>query len=675
MSKWTKAEVFSMVGGALASAIAAEDVLLPSAYAQEKIVIPDGPNEGTTWSPDLTPQLVEPLNMMSPDNPVNMVAIRKSAQVGATQIGINWMGYIIAQAPCPAMVVMPTLDGASVFNSEKLTPTILRSPDLNRRVVDVSSRSSRSSTKRFKRFAGGAIGLTGANSAAGLRSRTVQCIYSDDIDEWPRDLAGQGDPMVMVAARYTSYLAAGTWKHLQTSTPTIKGNSPIDDLFEKGDQRYWHVVCPHCDAEQYLVFGGKNETYGLKFNRTYPYNAYYACRANGCVIEHHQKEKLVRAGRWIATQPGPGRYPSYHLDTISSLLVPWDEIAQAFLASKDDPASLKAFWNLKLGLPWVEKGDAPDWQRLFARRQDRPRGVVPAGGLILTAAVDVQQDGLYYEVVAWGEGRTSWVVDCDFISGQTELASGTAWQKLAEIYDRSWPCEGGARLSIDMMGIDSGYNSTAVYAFVRGRNKCRALKGQPGWLTPPITTPSDKDITFAGKKKRRGLKVWGVGTWSLKSEMYGFIRKDGVAEGEDHNPPGYTHFATFQDQGYFQQLTAEHVKMRTIKGREAPEWVATGPNHYHDCRVYNLALTYALKLDQFTPANWAVLRQRRAVLPDQPDLLDQMTGPAAEVAAAKVDAAPETETAEQQQPETAPAARKARRKSRRPTGGVRRHRG
>ena len=57
---------------------------------------------------------------------------------------------------------------------------------------------------------------------------------------------------------------------------------------------------------------------------------------------------------------------------------------------------------------------------------------------MLTAGVDIQQDGIYYEVVAWGDGKRSWSM---YIGGLAilaiwkgklrilPLAFGTSWMK------------------------------------------------------------------------------------------------------------------------------------------------------------------------------------------------------------------------------------------------------
>src|SRR3546814_5044416 len=79
--------------------------------------------------------------------------------------------------------------------------------------------------------------------------------------------------------------------------------------------------------------------------------------------------------------------------------------------------SMKVYVNTILALPWTEAGEAPDWQRLYDRREDDALATVPAGGVYLTAGVDVQKDRLVVEIVAWGRGLESWSVDYRTLSG------------------------------------------------------------------------------------------------------------------------------------------------------------------------------------------------------------------------------------------------------------------
>jgi phage terminase large subunit GpA-like protein len=617
----TRIRALSIVLGALALGIAPDPVMKPSAWAAENLFVPDGPFAGKLWNPDQTPQLVEIIDRLGPADPCTKISLRKSGQLGATTIGIAWLGFIAAKAPAQTLTVFPTRDTVARFNADKLQPAIERSPSLRAKIREQTSRSATGSTTRSKRFAGGSIELLGANSAPDLASQTGKYVFADEIDRWPLDLEGQGDPMAMVDARQISFRRSGEFKKFQASTPTIKGVSRIDAEFEEGDQRFWHVPCPHCGAMQVLRF--KN----LKFVKTKPHAAAYKCEAKGCQIDQSEAVSMIRAGRWIATNPAaaPGHH-SYHLDALSSLLVTWEDIADEFVKSKDDPLRYKAFVNLWLGEAWEERGEAPPWKELLLRREKLRKGLLPAGALMLTAGVDVQKTGVYYEVVAWGVGMRSWSIDFGFLDGDTSDPDSEIWRKLDELHGRTWPNAHGREIGLDALGVDSGYQSHLVYAFCRARPRAFALKGVSGWSAPPIGVPSLVDVDVRGRKVRKGCQLWPVGTWSLKSTMYANLRKSGQRAGEEADPPGYCAFSADHDRRFFEQLTAEYVHTSETKTGMRSEWRCQKgvDNHFHDCRVYAMAMASHLGLDRWTADRWSAAAEERDCPVEQAQL-DMLT--------------------------------------------------
>ena len=72
---------------------------------------------------------------------------------------------------------------------------------LRKLVRDQTSRSGEGSTALAKRFPGGSLKLAIANSAADLRSSTIRKAFLDEIDEYPDDLDGQGDPFAQTNYR------------------------------------------------------------------------------------------------------------------------------------------------------------------------------------------------------------------------------------------------------------------------------------------------------------------------------------------------------------------------------------------------------------------------------------------------------------------------------------------
>ena len=106
-----------------------------------------------------------------------------------------------------------------------------------------------------------------------------------------------------------------------------------------------------------------------------------------------------------------------------------------------------------------------DWSRLYDRREAWKPGIVPAGGLFLTAGADVQKDRIEIDVWAWGRDVESWLVEHIGIDGGPDH-QGT-WAELTKLLDRTWPHQNGAQLRLAKLAIDTGYEAPAVYAWSR----------------------------------------------------------------------------------------------------------------------------------------------------------------------------------------------------------------
>lgn len=642
-----KHSALAVFAGALASVLMPAIPIAPSAWASANLIVPDGERAGGVLDMSLTPYIREPLDMLGPDTPVNEIAAMKSAQTGFTLMLIALLGHTIDRNPCRAMVIQPTLDALAEFNREKLDPAIKGTPALKKKVSLQTSRSSEGSTTRSKRYPGGSLTLAIATSAADLRSKTIKIMLRDEIDQYPDDLDGQGDPLKLSDGRQISFLASRAWKKADISTPTVKGASKIERRFAEGDQRRWNVRCPQCPGEFVFEWGPN-----FRYERAFPHKAYYVAPCCGRPIENHEKIAMIRGGRWVATASRAGAFPSYHFDALSSPFVPWDNIAKEFVAAGDNPRLLQSFWNLWLGLPYEMRGDAPDHVRLMERREEGVlRGHVPPRGLLLVAAADVQMRGIWCEILAISPDRQSWVVDAFYIDGSTEAPgsisdapdSGNALsQLLHKTIGRSFPDAFGGTRNIDALAIDSGYRSHVVYATVRqnqrlnpntGNDMVFAVDGRDGWGKPPIGTPSLADIDLAGHKVKKGCKIWPIGTWPLKGAFYADLRKTGLKAGAEVDPEGYCHFGTWLDENYFRQLTSEYLAEDTFKGRSRKYWKVRGgsetDNHFLDCRIYNLAIAEYLGLSSITPAEWSELAKERGMpAADVPGLFKPKASPA-----------------------------------------------
>jgi len=620
MTALPRKSTFAIVAGALALGLMPDRVVEPVDWAKEHFYVPDGPRAGSLWDPKETPYAVEILNALGTEDPTNKVVVRKSAQTGLTTVGIAWLGYIADVAPADCLAIQPTSDALREFNRRKLQPAIEGSPAMAAAIRDTKARSGEGSTGTFKRFAkGGGLSLAIGNSAASLRSMTVKYAFADEVDEWPLDLDGQGDPMAMVEARQTAFLNTADWKRYEISTPTTEGESRIDGEFEGGDQRYWHVSCPHCGHEQALVFDR------LKGNDEPPFKTHYVCEANGCIIEGRDKRRLIKSGRWIATKPGPGRWRSYHIDEISSPFVPWDEVWSKWIAARKNPALMKTFWNLTLGRAYKTEGDAPEWEALQRRAvTDASHALeeLPAWVLFVTYGVDVQGDRLEVGVWGWGVGRTRALITQQVFPGNT--ADFSVWSELAAFWRRDWTRADGRVMQAEACVVDSGYRPAMAYQWVAGINHPHVVagKGASERTEWPLKRGTPRNFEDRRTGKRKKVDGYLFGSWYLKAAFYAALNVEGPSE-EGRYPPGYVFLPTGGDDELFKQLTAEAlVKVPNRRGYEVLQWQKrlNQANEALDCAVMAHAAAVLLGMHLWDVKRWETLAEERGAPPEQGQL-------------------------------------------------------
>jgi phage terminase large subunit GpA-like protein len=562
--------------------------------------------EPGTWRTDRTPYLREIMDCLSPSSPVERTVFMKGAQIGGTEAGNNWIGYVIHQAPGPMMAVQPTVEMAKRNSKQRIDPLIEESDVLRERVSDPRSRDS-GNTILAKEFPGGVLVMTGANSAVGLRSMAARYLFLDEIDGYPGDVEGEGDPVNLATARTRTFARR---KIFMCSTPKITGSSRIEAAFEESDQRYFWVPCPVCREFQTLKFPQ------LRWPKGQPERAVYVCEHCGQDIHNHQKQWMLALGEWRREGVGDGKTAGFHLSSLYSPVgwFSWADAAKQFVQAQKNPALLQVFVNTVLGQTWALQGEAPEWQRLYDRREDYRIGIVPLGGLFLTAGVDIQRDRIELEVVAWGRGKESWSVDYQVLEGQT--AEGPVWAKLTAVLNSHYPTAAGAALPIMMFAIDSGYATPEVYAWARhfGGQRAVVIKGDSR-APAPVSQPSPIEVGPQGNRVKLGLRVWPVNGAMIKEELYRWLRLDRPTEesGEPY-PAGYCHFPKYSEE-YFKQITAEQLVTRVIKGYRRPEWQKTRDrNEALDARCYARAAAAVYGMDRFGDPAWLVLEQRLAEL-------------------------------------------------------------
>ena len=563
------------------------------------------------WRTARTPYLRAIMDDLSPWSPVERVVFMKGSQVGGTEVGFNFLGAMIDGFPGPSMYVGPTIELAKHTAKTRLDPMVALVPSLRAKVASPRERDG-GSTVQEKAFPGGFLLLTGGNSAAGLRSTPIAYLVLDEVDSYPGDLDGEGDPVALAIRRTETFRRR---KIFTLSTPTVAGASRIEAEYEASDKRQFLLACPDCGHRQALEWSHVVWTdIGVA-----PADACYRCAGCEVPIPHSAKADMLAGGVWQPTQEGPPGVHGYHLPGLYSPWVSWGEAALEYIKSKGSPTQRKTFHNTYLGLPFSESEDEPDWKRLYERCEDYEHGKVPHGGLVLTCGCDVQKDRIECEIVAWGRGWQSWSVDYRVLEGSPALPS--VWAKLDGLLGRSFLHAAGGELPIARLAIDTGGHFTSeVYGWCSRHDSARimAIKGVDG-INTPLAAPTYIDVARNGRRLRRGAQLWPVSVSLIKSQLYARLRLDRPDEGEPY-PDGYCHFPKYSEE-HFRQLTAERLTLiKTRGGGRRRGWEPTRErNERLDCRIYAVAAAYAEGLGRWTEDDWKLAEemagQRRASAP------------------------------------------------------------
>jgi phage terminase large subunit GpA-like protein len=455
----------------------------------------------------------------------------------------------------------------------------------------------------MKEFPGGHLVLAGANSAAELKSSPIRYLFEDEIDEYPDDLDGQGPADKLAEKRTTTF--RGRRKIYRCSSPTKAGKSKIWAHWLRSDQRRFYVPCPHCQHEQVLIWAqfrwevkkvweivdaegvvhevapGAPGAVGRDTDNVTA--VWYECEHCEKRIEEHHKTRMLLSGRWLRENPDSPR-AGFHLPSYYSPLgwFSWREVVEERLEADRDPTEqlLKVWMNTVAGEPFTARADTVGHDEVSKRGEDYSLGTVPAGGLMLTAFVDVQADRLELVVKAWGQGEESWLVDYQIIFGDSEATR--TWDELDVYLQRQFAHESGALLGISAVGIDSGFQTQTVYSFcrTRGHRMIVPTKGRSEPGRAILGRPSAQDVKEDGKVLPEAVKLWPLGVDTAKQKIYARLKIEKPG-------PGYMHFPLGLPLEYYKGLTAERQTHKYVRGYLRLSWEkhATERNEPLDCEV------------------------------------------------------------------------------------------
>ena len=565
------------------------------------------------------------LDFMS-DDQIEELAIMKSKRVGYTKMVTAFIAYNIAHRRRKQALWQPTDDDRDSYVKSEIEPVL----DLVE-AVRVMRKQGRGveDTIKLKQFRGSVLHLLGGKAARAYRRITVAVAILDEWDGFDQQVEKSGDPGGLAKGRLEG---APYPKFVGGTTPRIKGLSHVERAADNAEGMVrFHIDCPHCGADHPLLWGGKDKPHGFKWERGQPETVRHVCpHCHGSITQaDYLKGGQPMAGAWVCGKTGkrygvdrvwrdqagmptrPPRTLGVHVWAAYSPQRSWASIVLEFeqaLAAleRGDVGPMQLFVNETLGETWELAGERTDEHALQARAEDYALCTVPAGGLVLTAGIDLQRNRWEIAVWAWGRGLESWVVDHHVIEGNP--ASDEEWERvttyLQRRYQQAWH---GGSLGISAITIDSSDQTQSVYNWVRTAQHqlpvLRAIKGSSEEHKPILGPSSSQDVNWRGQKWPNGVKLWTIGVDTAKDLLLGQLAIEQPG-------PGYVHFSRELPREWYEQLTAEQRILAKIKGRDAYKWVKRRPrNEVLDCRNYALHAAMGLGLHNHTDRRWQQIEQ------------------------------------------------------------------
>jgi phage terminase large subunit GpA-like protein len=553
-----------------------------------------GSAEPGPWRTSRVPYTAEIMNCLSAQHPARRVVLIKSAQVAGTEIGLNWIGWFICTQRAPMMAAQPTIDVGERFSKQRVASMIDDCESLRELIPPARSRDS-GNTTLLKEYPGGILIISGANSAASLRSLPIRYLFLDEVDAYPHDLDGEGDPISLAEARTTTFPRR---KIFLCSTPTIESLSRIHKEWLASDQRRYHVPCPHCDTFNPLKWDH------LHWPDGEPDKAAYACPACGAIIPEHHKTQMLAAGQWVAERP-ESPTPGFHLNGLYApigLGLTWVELAKEWEAKKRDPSQQKTFINTRLGECFADPDEKLDWDELKQRAEPYAPRTIPAGCTLITVGIDVQKNRFAVILLGHGRGQITWVID--YVELPADPTRPGDWALLDDVLGTTFPDAQGRQYPITAAAIDSGYLTDDVLNYSRQRRgKVIAVKGASTFNKPIISRPSKVDFNWKGSVIKSGAELWMVGHDTAKHQLFARLAGDRKLLPQDR----LVHFPTGLDDSFYGQLTAE------VWDSTRRRWVKIRPrNEALDCFTYAVAAAMqpSLRIHTWNAAQWSRWEER-----------------------------------------------------------------
>ena len=388
------------------------------------------------------------------------LTIVASARVGKTLFATCCVMHKIAVWPNPILWLDPTAKTAKHFSRSEMQPHLLEcAPVKERAIIDKVHW-----TTQMMHFIGSILRIFGGGGVTDLGGFQAELVVINESDKIKHNIKGEAPAQELAIVRSKQF--RHTRKVIEESTPTTEWGR-IWRRFKDGRQYWVYLPCPHCKHKQRITFFSeekevpfdedgnllpagekrvektgrfkfehlKTETGAHDIERVERETVYECAKCQGEINQDKHQAWMLRRYELRAHAPqNPEDHPSVHVWAALSPFEGWGHLAKKFLQARGSASRMHDFYNSDLGLPFVRKATdikIDDIDACIARSPEYFLRQLPRKPEFLTMTVDVQGDGFWWTIRAWGLDYTQ--PDLPVWSALVDYGAAVSWKQIEEI--------------------------------------------------------------------------------------------------------------------------------------------------------------------------------------------------------------------------------------------------
>ena len=595
-------------------------------WMAENFRLPSETAEAGLYDPKRAPYQIEILEAMSPQNPTRKISMCFGTQMGKTLIEEGGMCYYCACYPRPQGFAFSNDGELKGFVKTKFDPVVRENPVV-KRLFGMGSRST-GDTVSEKLYPGGFLRFISANTEANMRGYSIAVLFADEIDTYPKNVGGNGDPIDQLENRTTAF--PDTKKIAFSSTPANDYSLILTQIEQSTHEKY-NVPCPHC--RKLFTFELEHFHYATNEEGLEVTDAWMECPNCGYLIRNKDKTWMLdpaNGAKWVPTNPGaPKENRGFFLPSFYSpegMGYSFKQLAQRWhnaRTQKDDAKRLNmltSFYNTALCRQYHELMDTPDTRVIMQRGADSlcKRGIAPNWVNVITTGGDVQANRLEITIMGWGRRLRHIPIDHYILhvppGEEIKDLDGTVWREYYEkILCGMWEREDGFVLRSVANALDRSYESRTIDNIFR--------RYQSATFHPVRGVSDPKGLTVVPTRKQTRTSredtpviYYDVPVDQIKAVIYrDLVKKDSDAVySYEEFPDGYS-------EEFYSQLISEHLVLNPKTNLQQWEKIRDR-NEILDTHVYNYAMCYVAGLDGLLDEDWdSLAAEQREIAKTQKD--------------------------------------------------------